>query len=132
MKTGLLVFVLDIDTTSTLFVEKDLTKNEFEIILMHVLARTRYLIETKIRQVKRSAIIVARISGSIDVTTVLQSLYILLSTQYAGDIKLIMGQAIALQNISKALAYTLQLRSRCGHEVRDRMSQRMVGLDTLI
>ena len=42
-----------------------------QIILMHVLARARYLIKTEVRQVEGRAVVVARVGSGIDITTFL-------------------------------------------------------------
>ena len=119
VEAGLLVFVLDVDTSCALFVEEDLTKNQFQIILVHVLARARYLIKTEVCQVEGGAIVVARVGSGIDVTTALQLLDIILGAEHAGDIELIMRQTIALQDIRELGTNALQLLGRSRHEVRD-------------
>lgn len=49
---------------------------------MHILARARHLIKTKVRQVECGAIVVTRVGCSINVTTFLQMLYIVLSSSF--------------------------------------------------
>ena len=59
MEARLFVFVLDIYFSGTLVVKESLPEYEFEIILMHVRARTRYLIVSTICDVKSCSIAVA-------------------------------------------------------------------------
>ena len=59
MEARLFVFVLDIYFSGTLVVKESLPEYEFEIILMHVRACTRYLIVSTVCDVKGSTIAVA-------------------------------------------------------------------------
>ena len=125
METCLFPLILDINFTCTLMVQKHLAQHQFNIILVHILARVRYLIITIICQVKRCTIAVARVSCSIDIATLLQVFHIILCTQYTGNIKTIMWQIITLQDISKLLTYTLQFGRSGWYEIRNRMRQRV-------
>ena len=78
METCLFPLILDIDFASTLVIQKHLSQHQFDIILMHILARARYLIITVVRQVECSAIAMAGIGRSIDIATLLQVFHIIL------------------------------------------------------
>ena len=78
METCLSPLILDIDFASTLVVEKHLSQHQFDIILMHILARARYLIISVIRQVESRSITMAGIGCGIDIAALLQVFHIIL------------------------------------------------------
>jgi len=87
METTLLPFVFHVYLPCALMVEQHLSQDEFEIILVHVRMRVRYLIITHVREVEGRAVAMTRLRGRVDITASLQVLHIFLRTQHGGYIE---------------------------------------------
>lgn len=108
MEAGLLGFVLDVYLSGPLVVEQHLPEYEFQIILMHVVARTRNLVVAEVCQIERRAVAVATLRNGVDVSAALQLAYILLCTQDRCHTKPVMRQVVAPQYIRPFVAYCVQ------------------------
>ena len=91
MKTALFPLILDKYLAGSLMIEQDLTKDQFEIVLVYVVACARYLIITHISEVKRCAVAVTGLRDGVNVSATLQSPDILFGTKNGSDIKPVMG-----------------------------------------
>lgn len=72
VETALFPFVFDVYLARSLMIEQHLAENQFKIILVHIIARTRYLIITHIREVERRSVTVATLRNRIDIAAALQ------------------------------------------------------------
>ena len=72
VETALFPFVFDVYIARSLMIEQHLAENQFKIILVHIIARTRYLIITHIREVERRSVTVATLRNRIDIAAALQ------------------------------------------------------------
>ena len=59
VKAGLFGFVFDVNLPCPLMIQQHLSQDEFQIILVHVIARARNLIISHIREVKGGAVTMA-------------------------------------------------------------------------
>ena len=117
MEARLLPFVLDVYLSGSLVVEQHLSENQFEIILVHVIARARNLIISHVREIEGRAVTMTTLRDGVNVSAPLQVLDIFLRTQYGGDIETVMGQAVALQYIRPFGADGIQLALGGGDEI---------------
>lgn len=108
MEAGLLGFVLDVYLSGPLVVEQHLPEYEFQVILMHVVARTCNLVVAEVCQIERCAVAVAALRNGVDVSAALQLAYILLCTQDRCHTKPVMRQVVAPQYIRPFVAYCVQ------------------------
>lgn len=99
MEARLFPLVLDVNLAGSLMVEQHLSQNEFQIILVHIIACARNLIETHIREIKSGAVTVTGLRDGVDVSAALQVLDILLRTEYGSDVKTVMRQTVPRQYI---------------------------------
>ena len=91
MEAGLFRFVLHVDLSCPLMVQQHLSQDQFEVVLVHVIARARNLIITHVREVEGRAVTMTALRDGVDVSAALQVLNIFLRAQHGGDIKTIMG-----------------------------------------
>lgn len=72
-------------------VQQHLSQDQFEVVLVHEIARARNLIITHVREVEGRAVTMTALRDGVDVSAALQVPDIFLRTQHGGDIKTIMG-----------------------------------------
>ena len=108
MEAGLLGFVLDVYLSGPLVVEQHLPEYEFQVILVHVVARTCNLVVAEVCQIERRAVAVATLRNGVDVSAALQLAYILLCTQDRCHTEPVMRQVVAPQYIRPLVAYCVQ------------------------
>ena len=94
VKAGLFGFVFDVNLPCPLMIQQHLSQDEFQIILVHVIARARNLIISHVREVKRRAIAMTTLRDGIDVSAALQVFDIFLRPQHRGDVKPIVGEVV--------------------------------------
>ena len=95
MEAGLLRFVFHVYLSGSLVIQQYLSKHQFEVILVHVVARARYLIISYVREVKSGAVAMTTLRDGVDVSAALQVFDIFLRTQHGGDIEPIVGQVVS-------------------------------------
>lgn len=123
MEAGLLGFVLDVNLRCPLVVEQHLSEYEFQIILMHIVARTRNLVVAEVCQIERRAVAVATLRNGVDVSAALQLAYILLCAQNRCHTKPVMRQVVAPQYIRPFVAYCVQFALGGWYEIWHGMCQ---------
>ena len=96
VEAGLLGFVFDEDLSCALMIEQHLAQHEFQIILMHLIARLRHLVVSHVRQVERRAVAMAGLRDGIDVSAALQVFDIFLRAQHRRHVETIMRQVVTL------------------------------------
>jgi len=96
MEATLFCFVFHVYLTSTLVIQQYLPKDQFEVVINHVIACARNFIIAQVREVKRSAVTMAGLRSRINIAAPLQIFDIFLCAQNRGDIETIMRQVIAL------------------------------------
>ena len=123
MEAGLLGFVLDVYLSGPLVVEQHLPEYEFQVILVHVVARTCDLVVAEVCQIERCAIAVATLRNGVDVSAALQLAYILLCAQNRCHTKPVMRQVVAPQYIRPFVAYCVQFSLGGWYEIWHGMCQ---------
>ncbi len=78
VKAGLFGFVFDENFPCSLVIQQHLSQDEFQIILVHVIARARYLIISHVREIEGGAVAMTALRDGIDVSAALQVFDILL------------------------------------------------------
>jgi len=111
-----------------------LSQDQFEIILVHVHMRARYLIITHVREIEGRAVAMARLRDRIDIATALQILDVFLCAKNRGDVETIVRQVVSTQYIRPFGPDGIQLALGGRDEVRHGMRQTIddiivVGLD---
>lgn len=94
VKAGLFGFVFDVNLPCPLVIQQDLSQDEFQIILVHVIARARYLIISHVREIEGGAVAMTALRDGIDVSAALQVFDIFLRPQHRGDVKPIVWEVV--------------------------------------
>ena len=94
VKAGLFGFVFDVNLPCPLMIQQHLSQDEFQIILVHVIARARNLIISHVREVESCAVTMATLRDGIDVSVALQVFDIFLRPQHRGDVKPIVWEVV--------------------------------------
>ena len=119
MEAGLFPFIFDIYLPGALVVEEHLPEDEFEVILVHIIARARHLIIAHVREVEGCAVTMTAPGDGINIAATLEVLDVFLRTQHGCDIKAVMGQVIAAQYIrplgSDSIEFAFGGRDEVGH-----------------
>ena len=111
-----------------------MSKDQFEIILVHVHMRARYLIITHVREIEGRAVTMAGLGDGVDVSAALQVLDIFLRAEHRCHVEPVMRQVIPTEDIRPLGADSIQLALGGRDEVRHGMRQTIddivvVGLD---
>lgn len=125
MEAGLFGFVLDEDGSGSLVVEQYLSKDEFEVVGVHVLMRLRDLVEAHISEVERGAEAVAGLRDGVDIAAALEVLYILLRTQDGGDVEAVMRQVVSSKYIRPFVSNSIEFAFSRGDEEWDGVDERV-------
>lgn len=104
-------------------IQQHLSQDQFQIILVHVHMRARYLTITHVREIESRAVAVTGLRGGVDVSAALQELDILLSAQDGSHVEPVMRQTVALQYIRPLGPDGIQLTLRRRDQVRHRVRQ---------
>ena len=123
MEATLLPFVFHVDLTRPLMVEQHLSEHQFEVVLVHVIARARYLIIMHIGEVEGRAEAVAGLGDGVDVSASLERTDVFLCAEDRGDAEPIVRQAVALQDIRPFGSDSIQFASRSRYQIGHRMGQ---------
>ena len=94
VKAGLFRFVFDVNLPCPLMIQQHLSQDEFQIILVHVVARARNLIISHVREVEGCAVTMATLCDGIDVSAFLKVFDIFLRPQHRGDVKPIVWEVV--------------------------------------
>ena len=109
MKTRLFPLVFDVDLPGTLMVQQHLSENEFEVVLVHVHARVRYLIISHVREVEGRAVAMAGLGDGIDIAASLKLPYVFLRAEHGSDIEAVVRQAVSGEDVRPFVTYRIQL-----------------------
>ena len=111
-------FVLDVDAPGALVVKEDLAEDEFEVIFVHVQVRSGHFVIAHIGEIEGRAVAVTALRDGVDIAAALQVLDVFLRAKHGGDIKAIMGESVAAQDIRPLCSDGIQLALRRGDEIR--------------
>lgn len=85
---------------------------------MHVVARLRHFVVSHVCEVEGCAVTMTTLRNGVDVSATLQVLDVFLRAEHRSDVKTIVGQVIALENIRPLLAYRIEFAFGGRDEVR--------------
>ncbi len=100
-----------------------MSQDQFEIILVHVHMRARYLIITHVREIEGRAVTMAGLGDGVDVSAALQVFDIFLRAEDGGDVETIVRQVVSTQYIRPFGPDSIQLALGGRDEVRHGMRQ---------